>query len=158
MTDFLAKLFDTGFMPHVYCLRTPDVIWLHVVSDGLVAMAYAAIPIALLRLFWKRKHREDLPFHWMFLLCAAFILGCGATHALAIVTLWTPIYRFEGVVKLLTALASIATAIFLIRLMPNIVALPGLAPGSIDRPARASAADPQCPRSGGALVRKLHGH
>ena len=131
MTEFFSKLFDTDFMPHAYCLRTPFVIWLHVLSDGLIALAYAAIPIALLRLFWRRKHREDLSFHWIFLLFAAFILGCGATHALAIVTLWTPIYRFEGLVKLLTALVSIATAVFLIRVMPNIAGLPSLGAGSI---------------------------
>jgi PAS domain S-box-containing protein len=118
---FFAKLFDTGFMPHVYCLRIPQVIWLHVVSDALIAIAYALIPLGLLRLL---KKRSDLSFHWMFLLFAVFILSCGATHVLAIVTLWVPIYRFEGLAKLITAFSSIATAILLFRVIPQIANMP----------------------------------
>jgi len=121
MVDFLYRLFDTDFMPHVYCLRTPEVVWLHVGSDGLTALAYALIPIGLLRLLQKRK---DLSFNWMFVLFAVFILSCGATHVLAIVTLWKPVYRFEGVVKLITALSSIVTAVLLIRIIPRIADLP----------------------------------
>ena len=74
-------------MPHPLCLRSPDVVWLHVVSDALTALAYAAIPFALVRLVRLRK---DLSFHWIFALFAAFILSCGATHLLAIVTCGYP--------------------------------------------------------------------
>jgi PAS domain S-box-containing protein len=121
MSEFFYRLFDTDFMPHVFCLRSPELIWLHVASDGLIAIAYALIPFGLLRLLRKRK---DLSFHWMFVLFAVFILSCGATHVLGIVTLWEPIYRFEGLIKLITALTSIATAILLIRIVPQIANLP----------------------------------
>src|SRR5580700_8968939 len=123
MFEFVLRLFDTDFMPHVLCLRIPGVVWLHVVSDGLIALAYSVIPLGLLRVVRRRK---DLQFHWMFVLFAAFILSCGATHVLAIVTLWTPIYRFEGLIKLITGLTSIGTAVLLIRLIPQIVNLPSL--------------------------------
>jgi hypothetical protein len=56
----------------------------------------------------------------MFVLFAGFILSCGATHVLAIVTLWKPLYRLEGLVKLMTALASMVTAILLLRIIPKI--------------------------------------
>jgi PAS domain S-box-containing protein len=121
MAEFFYKLFDTDFMPHVLCLRTPPVVWLHVTSDGLIALAYFLIPVALFRLV--QKH-QDLTFHWTFFLFAAFILSCGGTHMLAIVTLWTPIYRFEGVIKAITALVSIATAFLLLRILPQIAELP----------------------------------
>jgi PAS domain S-box-containing protein len=121
MPEFLHRLFDTDFMPHALCLRITQLVWLHVVSDGLIALAYLLIPLGLLQLLRKRK---DLSFHWMFLLFAAFILSCGATHVLAIVTLWKPFYRFEGLIKLLTALISIVTAILLIRIIPRIATLP----------------------------------
>jgi PAS domain S-box-containing protein len=121
MVDFFRRLFDTDFMPHVWCLRTPAVVWLHVASDGLIAIAYFLIPLGLLRLLGKRK---DLSFHWIFVLFAAFILSCGATHVLGIVTLWIPVYRLEGLVKSITALASIATAILLFRIIPEIANLP----------------------------------
>ena len=123
MTEFFFKLFGTDFMPQSVCLRTPQEIWLYATSDGLIALAYFLIPITMLRLLSKRK---DLAFHWMFGLFAAFILSCGATHVVAIVTLWTPIYRFEGALKAITALISLATAFLLIRNVPQIASLPGV--------------------------------
>jgi len=128
MAAFFSQLFKTDFMPHVYCLRVPAVVWLHVLSDAFIALAYAAIPFALLRLIRLRK---DLSFHWIFMLFAAFIFSCGATHILAIVTLWVPIYRFEGLLKLVTALSSLATTFVLLRVIPQLVQMPSLAVGSI---------------------------
>jgi len=121
MINFLAQLFSTDFMPHVYCLRSPALVWVHALADGLIALAYFLIPLALLRLVQRRR---DLVFHWLFVLFAVFILSCGATHVMSIITLWHPIYRFDGLVKLVTALASLLTAILLIRLMPRIALLP----------------------------------
>jgi PAS domain S-box-containing protein len=60
----------------------------------------------------------------MFLAFGTFILACGATHTMSIVTLWKPIYRLEGIIKAITALASIATAFFLARLIPVLQSLP----------------------------------
>jgi PAS domain S-box-containing protein len=120
MITFFRQLFDTNFMPHVMCLRTPGLVRLHALSDGLIALAYFLIPVALLRL---SKRRKDPLFHWMFPLFSAFIVMCGATHVLAIVTLWVPIYRFEGLIKLLTGLVSLATAVVMIRLVPQVAPL-----------------------------------
>ncbi len=121
MLSFFGQLFDSNFMPHVFCLRTPGLVWLQAASDALIALAYFLIPVGLLRL---NRRRKDVSFHWMFVLFAAFILSCGATHILAIVTLWVPIYRFEGLVKALTAIVSLGTAILLNRLVPHIAGLP----------------------------------
>lgn len=121
MVKFLAQLFSTDFMPHVYCLRSPGLVWLHAVSDGLIALAYFLIPLSLIRLVQRRR---DLVFHWLFILFAVFILSCGATHVISIVTLWHPIYRVDGLVKLITALASLLTAVLLIRFIPQISLLP----------------------------------
>jgi PAS domain S-box-containing protein len=96
---------------------------MHAASDALIALAYFIIPLGLLRLVHRRK---DLSFHWMFVLFAVFILSCGATHVLGIVTLWHPVYRFEAVIKLVTALASVATAAILVRLLPQFYELPSL--------------------------------
>jgi hypothetical protein len=101
MLDFFSKLFATDFMPHGYCMRwSPEVIWLHVSSDGLIALAYFIIPFALIYFVRKRK---DLAFNWMFILFGIFILACGTTHILGIVTLWAPVYRVDGLVKAITA-------------------------------------------------------
>ena len=122
MLDFLGKLFESDFMPHGYCFAwRPDILWTHVFADALIVLSYYVIPIALIYLV---RTRRDLAFNWMFSLFGLFILSCGTTHLLAILTLWHPVYRLEGVVKAITAAASLPTAFLLVRLMPQAVALP----------------------------------
>jgi len=122
MIEFLRKLFLSDFMGHGYCyLWRPDIIWLHAASDGLIALAYYVIPVALV--YFVRK-RRDLPFHWMFFMFGLFIFGCGTTHAMEIWTLWHGTYRLAGVVKALTATASVATAVALVPLIPRALLLP----------------------------------
>src|SRR5262249_5716931 len=53
-----------------------------------------------------------------------FIFSCGATHALEVWTVWHGTYRLSAVVKLVTALSSIGTAIALWPLVPKALALP----------------------------------
>ena len=122
MSEFFRQLLSTGFMAHVYCLRDPALIWLHAVSDVLTALSYFLIPVTLVRLV---RRRTDLAFSHAYTLFGIFILACGATHVLAVVTLWYPVYRLEGVVKLITAIASMGTAIVLVRLLPVALAIPG---------------------------------
>ena len=121
VSGFFGKLFNADFMPHGHCyFWRPEIVWLHVVSDGLIALAYFAIPIMLVY-FIRRK--KDVPFNWMFLLFGAFILLCGATHVIRIWTLWHPVYRLDGVVKAVTAWASVMTAILLFPLIPKALLL-----------------------------------
>lgn len=118
---FFSRLFHADFMPHGHCYWwKPEIVWLHLISDGLIALAYFSIPLLLY--FFLRK-RKDLPFPWMFHFFAMFILWCGVTHLLGIVTLWVPIYRAEGVVKAVTAGISIATAFLLVPLIPRALQL-----------------------------------
>ncbi|MDI7775062.1 ATP-binding protein [Asticcacaulis sp. EMRT-3] len=115
---------DSGgnFMPHGYCfLWQPGVLWLHVLSDLGIVIAYFSIPLVLLYILSKRK---DLPFQAVFVLFGAFILLCGLTHLLNIWVLWHPNYYIEGVIKALTAITSIATLIVLIRRIPLAMRLP----------------------------------
>jgi signal transduction histidine kinase len=120
---FFKTLFSSdGFMPHGFCyLWSPGVLWLHLVSDSLIALAYATIPVTLV--YFVRK-RRDLPFNWMFLCFGMFILTCGATHAMEVWTLWHATYWLSGAVKLVTAAASVSTAILLVQLVPQALALP----------------------------------
>ncbi len=123
MPEVLRRLFSSdGFMPHGHCyLWDPGLIGLHVTADALTALAYTSIPFTLVHFVRKRR---DVPFHWMFLCFGLFIIACGATHALEIVTLWTPVYWLSGVVKAITAAASIPTAIALVTLVPKALAIP----------------------------------
>jgi PAS domain S-box-containing protein len=123
MANPLAWLLDSGqYMPHGHCyLWQPGVLWLHVVADALIATSYLAIP-AILYYFVKRR-RHEIPYWWMPALFGAFILLCGATHALGIWTIWNPDYRLDGAVKLATGVASAGTALSLGWLMPRVLLL-----------------------------------
>jgi PAS domain S-box-containing protein len=123
MLDHLGHAFSTdGFMPHGMCyLWQPGLLALHVISDALIAIAYATIPFTLI--YFVRK-RRDLQFNWMFVCFAVFIVACGTTHVMEIVTVWEPVYWVSGTVKAITALASVPTAILLLKLVPDALALP----------------------------------
>ncbi|MFZ0958210.1 MAG: PAS domain S-box protein, partial [Candidatus Sulfotelmatobacter sp.] len=99
----------------------PLVLWLHVISDGVIVLSYFCIPVALVYLARKRR---DLPFNWIFWMFGLFIVGCGTTHLLEIWTIWHANYLLAGIVKAITAVASAATAIMLIPLIPKAIALP----------------------------------
>ncbi|MGC2855565.1 ATP-binding protein [Novispirillum sp. DQ9] len=121
--SFLSNLFDRGaLMPHGICLVwRPELLWLHGLSDLLTALAYYSIPFALGVFAWRRR---DLQFRWMFVLFGAFILACGTTHLMGLWTLWVPDYGLQGIIKAMTAAASVGTAILLWPLIPKALALP----------------------------------
>ncbi|MFM2044022.1 MAG: hypothetical protein RLY86_2598 [Pseudomonadota bacterium] len=115
------------FMPHGMCLLwDPGLIWLHLSSDVLTALAYYSIPVTL---FTFVRRRQDLAFGWIFVLFGLFIAACGTTHALGAWTLWNPDYTTQGIVKAVTAVVSVATATVLWPLMPRALALPS--PGQL---------------------------
>lgn len=123
MLDLLHPLLDTGiFIPHGHCyLWKPSLVWLHIVSDSLTALAYYSIPAFLIDFAQKR---QDLPFRWLFWLFGAFIVCCGTTHLLEVLTLWHPIYWVSGGIKAITALISLTTAVAVFALRPQALALP----------------------------------
>jgi hypothetical protein len=116
----------TVFMPHGYCyLWKPSVLWLNVISDALIVLAYFSIPILLIYLVNKSKGR--LPFNWLILLFSLFIMACGTTHLMEIINVWNTKYVLAGVIKALTGIISIITAISLIPVLPSIIKLLGKA-------------------------------
>ncbi|HUB44808.1 MAG TPA: ATP-binding protein [Acetobacteraceae bacterium] len=123
MLAWLSGIWLTqGYLPHGLCLAwQPWLIWLELTSDALIALSYYSIPAALAYFAIRRR---DLPFRGVFVLFILFILACGTTHALGAATLWDPIYRLDGFVKLLTALVSVPTAVTLWLLLPAALAMP----------------------------------
>ncbi len=120
---FWKRLFSSDeFMPHGMCfLWNPRVLWLHATSDFLIGMAYVAISVMLLYFFLKYR---GLSFSWIIAAFGVFIVACGATHLMAVVTLWTPVYWLSGAIKAVTAVASLTTAFLLPPLIPKALALP----------------------------------
>ncbi|MBE8990912.1 response regulator [Nostoc sp. LEGE 12450] len=123
MSELWANFFTSGsFIPHGHCyLWQTNLVWLHILSDAFIALAYYSIPATL---FYFVRKRQDLPFDWIFLLFSAFIVACGTTHLIEIWTLWHPTYWVSGFVKVVTAIISVITAVQLVSLVPQALALP----------------------------------
>ena len=123
MLEFLKDWLDPqGFMAHGHCyLWKPDLVWLHIVSDGAIALSYFSIPLTLVYFISQRK---DTPFNWIFWMFGGFIIACGAGHLMDIWTLWHPAYWVAGWLKAFTALISVITALELIPLVPKVLAMP----------------------------------
>ena len=122
MVNNSESWFDLVFMGHGHCyLWREDLVALHSISDTLIAGSYFTIPLALYVLMHKRK---DLEYEWMFLLFALFIFTCGLTHLMAVYNIWNGAYYVSGVLKAITAVVSLATAILIWPLIPKALTLP----------------------------------
>jgi light-regulated signal transduction histidine kinase (bacteriophytochrome) len=111
-----------SFLPHGHCFMwAPGVLWLHVVADIVIAMAYFTIPLVLV---YIARRRKDLPFDWLVLCLGIFIVGSGLTSTMDVWNMWHTQYWLEGIIKLVTAVASVPTALLLWRSLPEILSLP----------------------------------
>jgi len=123
--EFLKRLLTPGdFMPHGYCYRwVPGLVWLHVISDSLIFLAYMSIPFTLI---YIARRRKDLPFNWIFICFGVFIVACGLTHAMEVWNLWHAMYWLAGALKAVTAVSSIVTAVLLVQLAPQALKFPSV--------------------------------
>ena len=122
MREITQILLFGQYIPHGHCYlwQTP-LVALHVLSDAFIALAYYLITLFLI---YFVRQRQDVPFKRILILFSAFILSCGTTHVLGIVTLWQPIYWIAGIIKAITALISLYTAFSVIYLFPQILNVP----------------------------------
>lgn len=122
-----ANLLATGyglqpFMTHRHCyLEISSLVYLHLSSDLLIGLSYVAISLMLAYLVYRA--RRDIPFHWVFLAFGLFIIACGGTHFMEVYNTYSATYWLAGYVKLITAVASVATAVVLPPLVPRALKL-----------------------------------
>lgn len=115
MREILER--SDAFMPHGHCyLWIPSLLWLHVLSDILIGIAYVGISLLLYLLVRTIR----LPFSPVFIAFGLFIGLCGMTHFMGVWTVWNPDYLADGLVKAATAAASVATAIGLVFVRPQV--------------------------------------
>jgi light-regulated signal transduction histidine kinase (bacteriophytochrome) len=86
----------------------------------LVWGAYLAIPAVLL---YYARRRPSVPFRHLFWLFGTFILACGMTHFMGWFVTINPVYRLDGLIKLLTGIVSWATVAALFFVAPRALAL-----------------------------------
>ena len=123
--NIVDSLLRSDYMPHGHCYWwKPEILWLNVASDFLIAFAYFSIPFAL---YYFVKKRTDLKFKGIFMLFSAFILLCGITHLISIVVIWKGYYGVHGLAKLLTAIVSCITAYKVYQSIPAALTVPSAA-------------------------------
>ena len=109
-----------AFLPHLYCyLANPSLVWTHVTSDAVIGLSYLGISLTLL--YIVHHSRSAVPYSWLVLAFGLFIVACGATHVMEVITIWRPVYWISASIKVLTAVASLATAIALPIVTPTIL-------------------------------------
>lgn len=122
MLNLIQVLLDSGFMPHGHCYQwRTELLLLHAGSDALIGLSYFTIPLVL---GYFLQRRPDVEFRWMFVMFAAFIFLCGATHFISIWTIWKGTYFLSGGIKLVTGAVSAATAFMLFAVVPRALRIP----------------------------------
>ena len=83
-------------LPHITCLaRDPILVWVSVVADAAIMISYFAIPAVLAWQAWRGGDGGLMPSRWITSLFCAFIVLCGLTHLMSIVTTWIPIWQIS---------------------------------------------------------------
>lgn len=99
----------------------PRLLWLIAGANGLIALAYLSIAFTLVVLILKHR---GLTYKWLFWGFVAFILGSGLTHLARVWTIWQPVYGVQAGIDVLTAAASVVTAVALWPLLPGALSMP----------------------------------
>jgi len=107
---------DVSLMPHAVCwAAAPHLIWTMVVTNAITFLSYVSICITLLVL--ARRTRRVIARDWAYFLTgfALFIVACGSTHMMEVVTTWIPIFWIDAITNIITAGLSAWVAIMFIR-------------------------------------------
>jgi signal transduction histidine kinase len=118
--DFFKGLFATDKWPaRWHCGQWSDFHgWLFIISDLMTWLAYAFIPIIIIYYFYDKV--KVIKFSGIYLLFAAFILLCGATHFLDAMMFWIPMYRLNALVRFFTGTVSLFTVYYLFKMLPEL--------------------------------------
>ena len=118
--NIFQTIFSDQFIPHGFCFMwRPELVWMHVLSDLAIAIAYFSIPFTIM--FLVHRQKQSMPYIWVFRMFAAFIFLCGMTHIMSVISIWYPVYYLEGIIKVFTAAVSLATAIMIFPLVPVLI-------------------------------------
>lgn len=106
----------SSLMPHAVCWRADQhLIWTMAISNAVTFLSYTTICLTLLLL--ARRTRRIIERDWAYFLTgfALFIVACGSTHLLEVVTTWSPIFWIDAWMNIITAALSGYVAVHLIR-------------------------------------------
>jgi signal transduction histidine kinase len=105
-----------ALVPHAVCwAAAPRLIWTMVVTNAVTFLSYLTICCTLLYL--ARRTRRVIARDWAYFVVgfALFIVACGSTHLLEVVTTWAPAFWVAAWTNIVTAGLSAYVAVMLIR-------------------------------------------
>jgi signal transduction histidine kinase len=108
-------------MPHAVCWRQDQpLIWTMVITNAITFLSYFSICVTLFYL--ARKTRLVIRREWAYFLTgfALFIVACGSTHLMEVVTTWVPVFWIDATTNIITALLSGYVAVQIIRRAPEL--------------------------------------
>ncbi len=112
---------SVSLMPHAVCwAAAPRLIWTMVVTNLVTFLSYSSICLTLLYLV--RRTRRVIARDWAYFVVgfALFIVACGSTHLLEVVTTWVPVFWVDAWTNIVTAALSACVAVMLIGRAPVI--------------------------------------
>lgn len=114
-----ANMPEIDFMPHAMCYIWYKPLMLGMtVADSLIFLSYLLIPAMLVSLVRKQKAMPLSILFWGF---ALFIFFCGLTHLMEVITIWRPVYWLALAIKTFTVAASIPSALYLAKVVPQLL-------------------------------------
>lgn len=121
LLDFLAIKHLISFDG---CLNwNPLLVWLHIASDVIIVPTCYLIALSLA--YYVQRRKKDLPYPGLYLMFALFVFASATTQLLSIVSLWIPLYWLAAYTKVFSAMLAIATAVFILRVLPRALKIPG---------------------------------
>jgi hypothetical protein len=107
-----------------FCTSYGGLLWIAIASDAAIALAYFAIPITMAVVL--RQRRDDIPYPWLWMLFVIFIVACGLTHVAHVWSAAMGVQHLEvqAAIGVITALASVGTAVAFAFVLPEIRNLP----------------------------------
>ncbi len=107
---------DVSLVPHAVCWAAePKLIWTMVAANAVTFLSYVSICVTLLVLV--RRTKRVIARDWAYFLVgfALFIVACGSTHMMEVITTWVPAFWVDAGANVVTALLSAYVAVMLIR-------------------------------------------
>jgi signal transduction histidine kinase len=99
-------------MPHAVCwTQDQNLIWTMVISNGITFLSYFTLCVTLFYL--AKKTRGAVARDWAFFLIGfgIFIVACGGTHLMEVITTWIPVFWVDAWVNIITAVFSAYVAV-----------------------------------------------
>ncbi len=112
---------SSSLMPHAVCWsQDQNLIWTMVVTNTITFISYSSICFTLFYL--ARRTRRSIHRDWGFLAVgfALFIVACGSTHLMDVVTTWIPVFWIDAWTNIITSILSGYVAVQLIRRAPDL--------------------------------------